>query len=76
MAPQGTAQVERLAGAIDGGDSHLLEPVLELGRLLLGQIDELDEKICGVDKKLRVSARQDEETARLMTIGETAARTG
>ncbi len=64
VAPQGTAQVGRLAGVIDGGDPGLPEPVLELGRLLLGQIDELDEKISGVDKKLRVSARQDEETAR------------
>ena len=68
VAPQGTAQVGRLAQVIESGDSGLPEPVLELGRLLLDRIDELDEKISGVDKKLRVSAREDEETARLMTI--------
>ncbi|MYA42554.1 MAG: IS110 family transposase [Gemmatimonadetes bacterium] len=35
---------------------------------LLRQIDELDEKIDGLDRKIRASAREDEETARLMTI--------
>ena len=68
VAPQGTAHVGRLAEVIDGGHSGLPEPVLEMGRLLLGRIDELGEKISGLDKKLRVSAREDEETARLMTI--------
>jgi len=68
VAPQGTAHVGRLAQAIDGGDSDLPETVLELGRLLLGRIDELDEEISGVDKQLQVSAREEEETARLMTI--------
>ena len=53
VAPQGTAHVGRLAQAIDGGDSDLPETVLELGRLLLGRIDELDEEISGVDKQLQ-----------------------
>ena len=34
----------------------------------LGRIDELDEKIDGLDRKIRTSARDNEETARLMTI--------
>ena len=42
--------------------------VVELGRLLLGRIGELDDKIDGLDRKLRKSARECEETARLMTI--------
>ena len=68
VAPQGTAQLRRLAGVLEEADSALPEPVLELGKLLLERIDELDEKIYGLDRKLRASARQDEETARLMTI--------
>ncbi len=68
VAPQGTAAVRRLAGVPEDGDSALPGAVLELGRLLLERIDELDEKIYGLDKKLRASAREDEETARLMTI--------
>ena len=68
VAPQGTAAVRRLAGVLEDGDSALPGAVLELGRLLLERIDELDEKIYGLDKKLRASAREDEETARLMTI--------
>ncbi|MCE2422005.1 MAG: IS110 family transposase [Gemmatimonadetes bacterium] len=39
-----------------------------MGRLLLGRIDELDEKIDGLDSKLRACAQKDGETARLMTI--------
>ncbi len=68
VAPQGTAQVRRLARVLEEADSALPETVLELGRLLLEQIDVLDEKVYGLDKKLRACARQDEETARLMTI--------
>ena len=68
VAPQGTAQVRQLARVLEDGDSTLPESVLELGRLLLERIDELDEKIYGLDRKLRVCAREDEETARLMTI--------
>ena len=68
VAPQGTAHVRQLARVLEDGDSTLPESVLELGRLLLERIDELDEKIYGLDRKLRACARQDEETARLMTI--------
>ena len=53
---------------LGGGDSGLPEAVVELGRLLLGRIDELDEKIDRLDGKIRTSAREHEETARLMTI--------
>ena len=53
---------------LEDGDCGLPEAVVELGWLLLGRIDELDEKIDGLDRKLRASAREVEETARLMTI--------
>ncbi len=68
VAPQGTAQVRRLARVLEDPNAAMAEPVLELGRLLLEHIDELDEKIDGLDRKLHACARQDEETARLMTI--------
>ena len=68
VAPQGVAQIGRLRGALEDPNADLPEWVRELGRLFLEQIDELGEKIHGLDKKLRACAREDEEAARLMTI--------
>ena len=68
VAPQGRSRIGQLAGVLEDGDSGLPEAVVELGRLLLGRIDELDEKIDGLDRELRTSARECEEAARLMTI--------
>ncbi|MXX55748.1 MAG: IS110 family transposase [Gemmatimonadetes bacterium] len=68
VAPQGRARIRQLVGVLEDGDSGLPEAVVELGGLLLGRIDELDEKIYGLDHEIRASAREDEDTARLMTI--------
>ena len=68
VAPQGRARIRQLAGVLEDGDCGLPEAVVELGRLLLERIDELDEKIDGLDREIRASAREGEETARLMTI--------
>ena len=68
VAPQGRARIGQLAGVLENGDRVLPETVAELGRLLLGRIDELDERIDGLDRKLAAAAREEEETARLMTI--------
>ena len=68
VAPQGRARIGQLAGVLEDGDSGLLEAVAALGRLLIERIDELDEKIDGLDREIRASAREGEETARLMTI--------
>ena len=68
VAPQGRARIGQLAEVLEDGDCGLPEAVVELGSLLLGRIDELDEKIDGLDRKIRTSARENEETARLMTI--------
>ena len=54
--------------AVCQGDCGLPEAVVELGRLLLGRIDELDAKVDGLGRKIRTSARECEETARPMTI--------
>ena len=70
VAPQGRARIGQLARVIEDGDCGLPEAVVELGRLLIGRIGELDEKIDGLDRKMRTSARECEETARLMTIRE------
>ena len=68
VVPQGRARIGQLAGVIEDGDCGLPEAVVELGSLLLVRIDELDEKIGGLDRKIRTSARECEETARLMAI--------
>ena len=65
---RGRARIGQLAEVLEDGDCGLPEAVVELGSLLLGRIDELDEKIDGLDRKIRTSARENEETARLMTI--------
>ena len=68
IAPQGPAHVSRLETALMDPGSGLPEEVRELGGLLLEQIGGLNEKIVGLEKELRASARQDEEASRLMTI--------
>ncbi|WP_420462979.1 transposase [Candidatus Palauibacter sp.] len=68
VAPQGRVRIRQLVGEIEAGDCGLPGAVVELGWLLLRQIDGLDEKIDGLGRELRKSAGADEETARLMTI--------
>ena len=68
IAPQGPAHVTRLASALENPGSGLPELARELGGLLLEQIAGLSEKIVGLEKELRASARQDEAASRLMTI--------
>ena len=68
VVAQGRARIRQLVGVLEYGDSGLPEAVVELGRLLLGRIDELDEKIDGLNRKIQTSAREHEDTARLMTI--------
>ena len=58
MAPQGRARIAQLAGVIKDGDSGLPKAVVELGRLLLGRIEDLDEKIDGLDRQIQTSARE------------------
>ena len=65
VAPQGRAWIVQLAGVLEDKACGLPEAVVELGWLLLERIDELDEKIDGLDRKIRTSAGEHEETARL-----------
>ncbi len=68
VTPQGRARIRPLAAVLEDRDCSLPEAVADLGWVLLGRIDELDEKIDGLDREIQASARQNEETARLMTI--------
>ncbi len=68
VAPKGRARIWQLAAVLEDGDCGLPEAVVELGRLLFGRIEELDEKIDGLDRELLAGSREDAETARLMTI--------
>ena len=64
VAPQGRAWIRQLAAVLEDEACGLPEVVVELGWLLLGRIDELDEKIDGLYRKIQSSARELEETAR------------
>ena len=68
IAPQGRAHVRRLASAVKAPGTSLPEPVRALGTLLLAQIADLDTQIAGLERELRIQAREDEEAVRLMTI--------
>ncbi|ASM74718.1 MULTISPECIES: transposase [Roseobacteraceae] len=66
VAPAGPAHVGRLAAVVDGDDGNLPAAVRELARLLLDQIEDLSEKISGLDTELRRRAAAD-DTARWLT---------
>ena len=68
VAPQGIANVARLAAEIDDPEARLPEAVRDLGRLLLEQIGSLDAKIGELDKEVRKRAKESDEAKRLMSI--------
>ena len=61
VAPQGIANVSRLAAAIDAPELQLPELVQEMGRVLLEQIGKLDAEV-------RKRAKESDEAKRLMSI--------
>ena len=68
VAPQGIANVARLAAEIDDPEARLPEAVRDLGRLLLEQIGSFDAKIGELDKEVRKRAKESDEAKRLMSI--------
>ena len=68
VAPQSGARIRQLVGGLEDGDCGPPEAVVELSRLLLGQINELEEKIDVLDREFRASARENEETAHQLAI--------
>ena len=67
VAPQGPANVKRLADAINDAKSSLLSIIRDLGHLYLEQIKGLGERIAALDKMLRREAGG-ATTARLQTM--------
>lgn len=68
VAPAGPAHVSRLAAVVDGDDGTLPAAVRELARLLLDQIENLSEKISGLDTELRRRAASDDAARQLTTV--------
>ena len=68
VAPQGPVGLTRLAWAVREGESGLPVAVRELGEVYLEQIAGLNRQISELERQLRASAREDEETRRLMGI--------
>lgn len=68
VAAQGPAHLKRLADAVADPGSGLPEMVRDLGRLLLDQVAELDEKVGALDKRMRVAANDADTTRRLQTM--------
>ncbi len=68
VAPRGAANVERLRQELAEAQEKPPEQVAEMAELLLAQIDALSEQITGLEKKIRIRAREREEMKRLMTI--------
>src|SRR6056297_2271331 len=60
VAPVGPAHIGRLAAIVDGDDGTLPAGVRDLARLLLDQIEDLSEKIAGLDAELRRRADTDD----------------
>ena len=68
VAPQGIANVARLAAALEDPESRLPEAVRELGGLLLEQIETLTVRIKELKAKIVKRARESGEAKRLMGI--------
>ena len=68
VAPQGVAQVKRLADAIENEENNLPPMVREIGRIYLDQIVACRSKLVELDKTLRSEAAKGETTARLQTM--------
>ncbi|MDA8870302.1 IS110 family transposase [Rhizobiaceae bacterium] len=68
VAPKGMAHLGRLAEAIDRPDHGLPDDVIDLARLLLQQIGEMQARIDGLERELRIRTRRDEVASRLMTV--------
>ena len=68
IAPAGVANLGRLVAVMQRADSGLPTEVIELARMLVDQIDELQLRIDTLDRDIRKRAREDDVASRLMTI--------
>lgn len=68
VAPQGTANVKRLADALEDDGICLPNMVRDLAKLHLEQIHDLDARIAGLDRRIREAAKQTGLSRRLQTM--------
>lgn len=68
VAATGTAQIKRLADAIEDGDTTLPEDVRDLGRMYLAQIAGLNARVAELDQKMRSAAQEADVARRLQTM--------
>lgn len=69
VAPRGPHWVTMLGDLVDGEIGASLPPAArDIFRVMLGLLDELDVRICELDKQIAQRAREDEVARRLMTI--------
>lgn len=68
VAPQGSANVKRLADALEDDSVCLPEAVRDLARLYLEQIEGLNARIADLDGRIRTAAKQTGTSRRLQTM--------
>ena len=69
VAATGTAQLKRLADAIEDSNTALPEGVRDLGQMYLAQIEGLNARVAELDQKMR-SAAKEADVARLLIATE------
>ncbi len=67
VAPAGLTFVHRLEREIENPDTSLPMLVVELGRLLIDQLQSCDTKIAVVERQMKEEAKRDPEALRLQT---------
>ncbi len=68
VAPQGPLHIAKLVSAIEGDDTNIPELAQPILRLLVEQLQSLDEKVALLDRELARRAKENAEAKRLMTI--------
>ena len=68
VAATGTAQLKRLADAIEDSDTALPEGVRDLGRMSLAHIATLNARVAELDQKMRCAAKEADVARRLQTM--------
>lgn len=68
VAPAGAANAKRLAAIADDDTAEVPELVRDMARLCLAQIAEQTSRVAGLEKRLRDSARESRDLARLQTM--------
>jgi transposase len=68
VAATGTAQLKRLADAIEDGATALPEGVRDLGQMYLAQIEGLNGVVAELDQKMRCAAKEADLARRVQTM--------